>query len=138
MRKIYSYLLAVVATVALAIPATAQKISISGQVLDASDGQPLIGAGVMLSNGTGTVTDYDGKYVIQAEKNAVLTFSSLGYVSVSEQVNGRTVINVSLSPDNEALEEVVVLGYTTQKKAELSSAVVSMSGEKLRDVAPTT
>ena len=135
MRKIYSYLLAVVATVALAIPATAQKISISGQVLDASDGQPLIGAGVMLSNGTGTVTDYDGKYVIQAEKNAVLTFSSLGYVSVSEQVNGRTVINVSLSPDNEALEEVVVLGYTTQKKAELSSAVVSMSGEKLRDVA---
>ena len=135
MRKIYSYLLAVVATVALAIPATAQKISISGQVLDASDGQPLIGAGIMLSNGSGTVTDYEGKYVIQADKNASLTFSSLGYVSVTEQVNGRTVINVSLSPDNESLEEVVVLGYTTQKKAELSSAVVSMSGEKLRDVA---
>ncbi|MBO6096175.1 MAG: TonB-dependent receptor [Bacteroidales bacterium] len=135
MRKIYSYLLAAVATVALAIPATAQKISISGQVLDASDGQPLIGAGVMLSNGTGTITDYDGKYVIQAEKNATLTFSSLGYVSVVEQINGRTVINVSLSPDTESLEEVVVLGYTTQKKAELSSAVVSMSGEKLRDVA---
>lgn len=135
MRKIYSYLLAAVATVVLAIPATAQKISISGQVLDASDGQPLIGAGVMLSNGAGTITDYDGKYVIQAEKNATLTFSSLGYVSVVEQVNGRTVINVSLSPDTESLEEVVVLGYTTQKKAELSSAVVSMSGEKLRDVA---
>ena len=134
MRKIYSYLLAVLAAAALSLPAMAQKISVSGQVLDASDGQPLIGAGVMLPDGTGTITDYDGKYVIQAPKNATLTFSSLGYVSVSEAVNGRTVINVSLSPDTEALEEVVVLGYTTQKKAELSSAVVSMSGEKLRDV----
>ena len=135
MRKIYSYLLAVLAAAALALPAMAQKISISGQVTDASDGQPLIGAGVMLPDGTGTITDYDGKYVIQAPKNATLTFSSLGYVSVTESVNGRTVINVSLSPDTESLEEVVVLGYTTQKKAELSSAVVSMSGEKLRDVA---
>ena len=135
MRKIYSYLIAVVAAAVLAIPASAQKISISGQVLDASDGQPLIGAGVVLSNGTGTITDYDGKYVIQADKNETLTFSSLGYNSVTEQVNGRTVINVSLSPDTESLEEVVVLGYTTQKKAELSSSVVSMSGDKLRDVA---
>lgn len=135
MRKIYSYLLAVMAAALLTVPATAQKISISGQVLDASDGQPLIGAGVMLSNGTGTITDYDGKYVIQADKNATLTFTSLGYLSVSEKIDGRTVINVSLSPDTQALEEVVVLGYTTQKKAELSSSVVSMSGEKLRDVA---
>ena len=134
MRKIYSYLLAVVAAAVLAIPASAQKISISGQVLDASDGQPLIGAGVVLPNGTGTITDYDGKYVIQADKNATLTFSSLGYISVTEPVDGRTVINVSLSPDSQSLEEVVVLGYTTQKRAELSSAVVSVSGEKLHDV----
>ena len=49
-------------------------------------------------------------------------------------MNGRTLINIALSPDTEALDEVVVLGYTTQKKAELSSAVVTMSGEKLRDV----
>ena len=98
MRKIYSYLLAVLAVAWIAIPASAQKISISGKVLDASDGQPLVGAGVMLSGGTGTVTDYDGNFVIQADKNATLTFSSLGYLSVTEQVNGRTVINVSLSP----------------------------------------
>ena len=135
MRKIYSYLLAVVATLAIALPAAAQKISVSGQVLDASDGQPLIGAGVMLSTGGGTITDYEGKYVIQAPKDAVITFSSLGYLEVSEPINGRTVINVSLSPDTESLEEVVVLGYTAQKKAELSSSVVTMSGEKLRDVA---
>ena len=113
MRKIYSYLLAVVAAAVLASPASAQKISISGQVLDASDGQPLIGAGVVLPNGTGTITDYEGKYVIQADRNATLTFSSLGYISATESVDGRNVINVSLSPDSQALEEVVVLGYTT-------------------------
>ena len=112
----------------------AQKITVTGQVLDASDGQPLIGVGVIPSTGGGTITDYDGNYVIKVEKNASLTFSTLGYVSATEPVNGRTVINVSLSPDSEALDEVVVLGYTSQKKAELSSSVVSIEGEKLRDV----
>jgi TonB-linked SusC/RagA family outer membrane protein len=135
MRKIYSHLLAVLAAAVLAIPATAQQITVSGQVTDASDGQPLIGVGVMLPGGGGTVTDYDGHYVIQAPKDASLTFSSLGYSNVTEAINGRTTINVVLTPDTQALDEVVVLGYTTQKKAELSSAVVSMSGEKLRDVA---
>ena len=135
MRKVYSYLLAALAAAVLAIPATAQQITVSGQVTDASDGLPLIGAGVMLSDGTGTVTDYDGNFVIKAPKNGTITFSSLGYLNVTEEINGRTVINVVLSPDTQALDEVVVLGYTTQKKAELSSAVVSMSGEKLRDVA---
>ena len=135
MRKVYSYLLAALAAAVLAIPATAQQITVSGQVTDASDGLPLIGAGVMLSDGTGTVTDYDGNFVIKAPKNGTITFSSLGYLNVTEEINGRTVINVALSPDTQALDEVVVLGYTTQKKAELSSAVVSMSGEKLRDVA---
>ena len=135
MRQIYSNLLAVLAAAVLAIPATAQQITVSGQVTDASDGQPLIGVGVMLPGGGGTVTDYDGHYVIQAPKEASLTFSSLGYTNVTEAINGRTTINVALTPDTQALDEVVVLGYTTQKKAELSSAVVSMSGEKLRDVA---
>ena len=99
MRKIYSYLLAVVAAAVLAIPATAQSITVSGQVTDATDGQPLVGVGVMLPGGTGTITDYDGKYVIQAPANASLTFSSLGYVNLTEAVNGRNVINVALSPE---------------------------------------
>ncbi len=125
---------AICAMLTIAQIAFAQKITVTGQVLDASDGQPLIGAGVIPSTGGGTITDYEGKYVLKVEKDASLTFSTLGYISVTEAINGRTVINVSLSPDSEALEEVVVLGYTTQKKAELSSAVVTMSGEKLRDV----
>ena len=135
MKKTIFRALAVCAMLFVAQLGFAQKITVSGQVLDASDGQPLIGAGVMLANGSGTVTDGDGRYVIQAPRDASLTFSSLGYISATEPINGRTVINLSLSPDTQALEEVVVLGYTTQKKAELSSAVVSMSGEKLTDVA---
>ena len=126
--------IAVCAALAIAQLGFAQTITISGQVLDASDGQPLIGVGIVPSTGGGTITDYDGNYVIKAPKDATLTFSSLGYLSVTEPINGRTTINVSLSPDSEALEEVVVLGYTTQKKAELSSAVVSVSADKLTDV----
>lgn len=134
MRKSIFHVLAVVAAFLLAIPATAQQITVSGQVTDATDGQPLVGVGVLLPGAKGTTTDYDGKYVIKVDKNATITYSSLGYNTVKEAVGGRTVINVAMHPDTESLEEVVVLGYTTQKKAELSSAVVSISGEKLRDV----
>ena len=112
----------------------AQTITVSGKVLDASDGQPLIGAGVIPSTGGGTITDVDGSYSIKVSGDASLTFSTLGYVSVTEAVGGRAVINVVLEPETQTLDDVVVLGYTTQKKAELSSAVVTMSGEKLHDV----
>ena len=127
-------ILTVLASLALSITMSAQNVSVSGQVLDASTGEPIIGAGVLVSTGGGTVTDYDGNYVVSAPKGAVLVFSSLGYTEHKENVDGRTKINVSLQPDNQLLEEVVVLGYTSQKKAELSSSVVTMSGEQLRDV----
>lgn len=135
MKKAFLYSFAVGALLLIAQLGFAQQITVTGQVLDASDGQPLIGAGVMVSTGGGTVTDYEGKYVIKAPQDASLTFSTLGYLSETVAINNRTVINISLAPDTQALEEVVVLGYTTQKKAELSSAVVSMSGDKLTDVA---
>ena len=127
-------ILTVLASLALSITMSAQNVSVSGRVLDASNGEPVIGAGILVSSGGGTVTDYDGNYSVSAPQGAVLTFSSLGYTEHKETVDGRTQINVSLQPDNQLLEEVVVLGYTAQKKAELSSSVVSMSGEKLRDV----
>ena len=103
MRKLHSYLLVALAAFALAIPAMAQTVTVTGRVTDASDGQPIIGAGVMLSGGSGTITDFDGNFSIKAPANATITFSSLGYVSVSEAVNGRAVINVALSPDTEAI-----------------------------------
>ncbi len=126
-------ILTVLACLALSVTMSAQTVSVTGQVTDASTGEPVIGAGVVYQGG-GAVTDYDGKFVISVAKGTELTFSSLGYQDHKEIADGRTQINVALQPDTQQLEEVVVLGYTTQKKAELSSSVVSMSGEKLRDV----
>lgn len=126
-------ILTVLACLALSVTMSAQTVSVTGQVTDASTGEPVIGAGIIYSGG-GAVTDYDGKFVISVPKGTELTFSSLGYQDHKEIADGRTQINVALQPDTQQLEEVVVLGYTTQKKAELSSSVVSMSGEKLRDV----
>ncbi len=127
-------ILAVLVSLALAVTAAAQTHSVTGRVTDASTGEPVIGAGILLSTGGGTVTDYDGNYVVQAAPEAVLTFSGLGYQSVTEKVGSRARIDVILHEDTQLLEEVVVLGFTTQKRAELTSAVVSMSGDKLTDV----
>ena len=135
MKSTFIRVFSVAVMLSLSLTAFAQKHQVSGRVIDASNGDPVIGAGVIISSGGGVVTDYDGNYTLQASDDDVLTFTSVGYESVTEKVNGRRTINVSLQVDNELLEEVVVLGYTAQKKAELSSSVVSMSGEKLRDVA---
>ena len=134
MKRTFIRVLTVMAGLLLSISAFAQKITVSGQVLDSSDGQPVIGAGVAVSTGGGTITDYDGKYVITVPEDATLTFSNIGYNTVTEKVAGRTEININLTPDTESLEELVVLGYTSQKKNELSSSVVSISGDKLADV----
>ena len=134
MKSTFIRAISVIAALTLSLTVMAQNISVSGVVTDASDGQPIIGAGVTLPSGAGTVTDYEGKYVISAPKGASLTISSLGYIPVTIEIGGRTVVNAELTPDTQLLEEVVVLGYTAQKKAELSSSVVSMSGDELRDV----
>lgn len=128
-------ILTVLASLVLSVTMSAQTHNVTGKVTDSSTGEPVIGAGVLISTGGGTVTDYDGNYVISVPENAVLTFSSLGYQTVTREVGNQTVINIELAPDDLLLNEVVVLGYTTQKKTELTSSVVSMSGEKLRDVA---
>ena len=133
MKKFNFHLFMVLMTMMLSVPAMAQKISVSGQITDAADGQPLVGVGVIVSDGVSTVTDLDGNYVTTAAQDATITFSSLGYESVTVQVGGRAVINVSLKTDTNLLDEVVVLGYTSQKRAELTSSVVTMSAEKLLD-----
>ena len=134
MKKTIIRVISVAAMLMLSLTAFAQKHQVSGKVIDASNGDPVIGAGVIISSGGGVVTDYDGNYTLEAADDDVLTFSSIGFESVSMKVDGRRVIDVSLQPDSQLLEEVVVLGYTTQKKAELSSAVVTVSAEKLTDV----
>lgn len=101
---------------------------ITGVVTDGSDNSPIIGANVLIKGTTvGTITDINGKYsiVVPAGKS-VLVFSNIGYKTLEETLKGRKVINVSLKEDTEMLDEVVVVGYGTMKKSDLSGSSVSM------------
>lgn len=104
----------------------AQNISVTGQVLSASDGEPIIGASVM-EKGTsnGTVTDIDGNFKLQVKSGAVLTISYLGFKT--QEVAVTPSMRVTLSENAQDLNEVVVTGYTTQRKADLTGAVSVMN-----------
>lgn len=105
---------------------------LSGKVVDAS-GMPVIGAGVMVEGtGTGTVTDVDGSYSLDSvSENTVLEFSCMGYQSVTVEVGNRKVLDVTLREDTQFLEEVVVVGYGTQKKVNLTGSVSMVSSDEI-------
>ena len=112
----------------------AQAVRVSGNVTSISDGTGLPGVNILVQNTTvGTVTDIEGNYTIEApDENSVLTFSFIGYVTEEIPVNGRTTIDVALEEDVQALEEVVVIGYGTVEKRELTSAVTTISSDEFQ------
>ena len=106
-----------------AFPAIAQNVTVKGTVIDV-EGEPLIGASVIVQGQTmGVATDFDGNYTISAPSDGVLVFSYVGHKTVEEAVNGRTQIDVTLHPDSEVLDEVVVVGYGKVKKSDATGAV---------------
>ena len=108
-----------------------QNITISGVVSDTQN-QPLPGANVLVKGATvGTQTGFDGDFTIAASKDAILIFSFIGFKQQEIAVNGRTKINVTLEEDASKLEEVVIVGYGTQKKSDLTGAVSSVSSKDL-------
>lgn len=113
-------------------PAIAAPITVSGTVL-ADDGEPLIGVSILVQGTTqGTVTDLDGNYSLEVQDaNGVLVFSYTGYKAQEVPLNGQTVINVTLEVDVAALDEVVVVGYGTQRKVNLTGAVSVVTSEAL-------
>lgn len=127
--KTTKYLVLLVMFLSVCAPALAQQIKITGTVTD-QGGEPLIGVSVRVDKtGNGVVTDLDGKYSIEASAKSTLVFSYIGYENANEAVNGRKVINVTLKESQDVLNEVVVIGYGTMDKKELTSAV-SHVGEK--------
>ena len=112
----------------------AQQITITGTVTDGT-GAPLPGSTVQLKNSNvGSLTDLEGKYSIQVPgPNSVLVFSFVGYVPKEVQVLNQTVINTTLREDVQGLEEVVVVGYSTQKKLNLTAAVDQVTNETLEN-----
>jgi TonB-linked SusC/RagA family outer membrane protein len=107
----------------------AQVRTISGTITESS-GSPLPGVNVVVKGtATGTVTDVEGKYTLEIPETAqVLVFSSVGYVSEEMEIGNQSVINFSLVEDITALEEIVVVGYGTQKKENLTGSVEQVKG----------
>jgi len=113
--------------------AMAQKITVTGKVTD-EKGQALPGVTVMIKQSTtGTNSDVNGKYTITTSGNAVLVFSMIGFVKQEIPVNNQSVINVQLSEDMQALSEVVVIGYGTQKRKDITGSVASVKGDDFKD-----
>ncbi len=106
-----------------------QQLSVSGTVTDASTGIPMPGVNVVIKGTVlGALTDLGGKYTLTvSDQNAVLVFSFIGYLTVEEPVSGRTTVNAALSPATTELEEVIVTGYGTQKKSDLTGSVVRVA-----------
>ena len=115
------------------VTAQQNKITVTGVVVD-TKGIPVVGASVLSESTNGVVTDLDGKYSLSVSSDAVLTISSIGYTTVKVPVNGRTVIDVTLSEDVEFLDEVVVVGYGVQKKATLTGSISAVNGDELKKV----
>lgn len=120
---------------ALALSAAAQRtITVKGRILDEKNA-PVVGASVVVRGTTsGTSTNANGDYQIVAPANGTLVISSVGYPSKEIPVSNQATHNVSLTASSTDLEQVVVIGYGTQRKESVTGSVASIGGEKLRDV----
>ena len=106
---------------------------VKGQVIDAT-GEPLIGVNISVIGGTeGTITDIDGNYTVSVPTGAKLKFSYIGYKDQLVEVGTQTIVNVKMQEDSEVLDEVVVVGYGSQKKETLTGAVTVVSDKMLEN-----
>ncbi len=115
----------------------AQGLKVKGVVTSADDGQPIPGVSVVVKGTTnGTMTNIEGNYTINVPENSTLVFSFIGLQSQEIAVNNRTTINVALSTTTESIEEVVVVGYGTQKKSVVTGSISSVKAKDLEKSAP--
>ena len=127
MKIIISLLASLTVTVAMA-----QEINVSGTVIDASDGAPVPYASVHLEGTmTGTSTDGEGNYSLRLPHGGNLVFSSIGYITVKEAVNGPIVLNIVLEPDTEHLEETIVVAYGTATKSSFTGSASMIGTEAI-------
>lgn len=115
-----------------------QSVNVKGVVKDATTGEVLPGVSISVKGTTvGTETDFDGLYTIKVDKGAVLVFNYLGYKQKEVTVKDATTINVSLDESAETLDEIVVIGYGTQTKKEVTGAVTVVGSATIEDLKPT-
>jgi TonB-linked SusC/RagA family outer membrane protein len=116
-----------------------QQIRVSGTITDAATGQAMPGVNIVVKGTTiGAIADGSGKYSFSVtDPNATLIFSFIGYVNQEISLNGRTTINVALTSEVVGLNEVVVIGYGTVKRADLTGSVQSVASENLKNASVT-
>lgn len=134
-RKVW---LAAILTLCFSFPALAQKITVSGTVID-PEGEPLIGASVVVKGETlGTATNIDGEYTISAPSDGTLVFSYVGYDTQEVAINGQSAINVSMKENSVLLGEVVAIGYGTVKKSDATGSVATVKPSEVQAGLATT
>ena len=124
----------VIASDEIAIVQQTGNITVTGTVVDQT-GEPVIGVNVLVKGSTnGTITDIDGKFSLKGvSPNSILTVSYIGYKTETVNLNGKKVLQIILKEDSEMLNEVVVVGYGTQKKVNMSGAVDAVSSKVLEN-----
>jgi TonB-dependent starch-binding outer membrane protein SusC len=128
-------LLSWLALTLLCYPAFSQNRTVSGQVTTYEDGSPLPAVSVVVKGTTtGTSTDFQGRYQLDVPPQAVLIFSFIGFNTQEVQVGDRTVLDVKMTADVKTLNELVVVGYGTQQKKDLTGSVSSVSSKDIQNV----
>lgn len=118
--------------------ATGPKLTVSGQVTSKADGEPLIGVSVLIKGtNDGVATDVDGRYSLKASKGDVLVFSYIGYLTAEEKVVSN-VLDVELKEDILKLDDVVVIGYGTMKRSDITGSVVSVGADDIKKTVITS
>lgn len=135
-NTLFKSLLVLIVGLLLSVDASAQQILVKGLIKDTM-GEPIIGANVVVKGTTnGTITDLDGVFRLQANQGDVLAVSFIGYKS--QEVPASASINIILKDDTELLDEVVVIGYGSVKKSDLSGSVVAIKAEEMNKGAVTS
>lgn len=112
----------------LSLLSYAQVKDISGVVVDDETGEPLLGVTIMIKGTSkGSITDMDGNFSLKAAKNDVLVFTYMGYKEHTEKIGDKNVLKISMEQDAVLIDDVVVVGYGTQKRSDISTAVASVN-----------
>lgn len=129
--KIIVLVMAALMMQAMGIGAVLRAKTVTGTVVSSTDNEPLIGATIQLegAQGTGTITDFEGNFSIEANEGQTLVVSYIGYITKKVAVAGASHYNITLDEDKASLDEVVVIGYGVQKKKLVTGATVQVKGD---------
>jgi TonB-dependent starch-binding outer membrane protein SusC len=114
------------------------KVIVKGKITDGADGSTLPGVSIQIKGtSVGTTSDVEGNYALSAEPGSSFVFSFIGFKTIEEQVGSRTTIDVQLQPESTQLNDVIVVGYGTQEKKDITGAIASINNKDFANQ-PTT